>query len=463
MEQREPLVTNIFTADPSAHVFDGKIYVYPSHDIPHDGEDDDDGGEYIMEDYHVLSMDSLDSVCTDNGEALHMKDVPWVGRQMWAPDCACKDGKYYLYFPAKDKNDVFRIGVAVSGSPTGPFTAEPEPIKDSMSIDPAVFRDDDGRYYMYAGGLWGGQLERWQTGVYEHEPDPVDENGPALGPLFAEMSDDMKSFKEKPRMVTILDEYGEPMQAWDDDRRYFEGPWMHKYNGLYYLSYSTGTTHRIVYATSEDPSGPFTFRGTLLEPVTGWTTHHSIVEIGGRWYLFYHDCELSHGINHRRCVKYTELFYDKDGSIRTISPYEGEESQLKSRIEWLDDYLLNKRGVTKDHQDDWNWTRYYVGGKMFAAFCFDDIDRPVYITLKLDPEEGDYWRRQYNDIIPGYYMNKQHWNSVKVGGKVPYQIAVDLLDSAYDTVMSGFSLKKQMEIAGKITIREPKLKWRKTL
>ena len=153
MKQREPLVTNIFTADPSAHVFDDKIYVYPSHDLAHDGEDDDEGGEYLMEDYHVLSLDNLDADCVDNGEAIHMKDIPWVGKQMWAPDCVRKDGKYYLYFPAKDHNDIFHIGVAVSDSPVGPFKGEDNYMEGSMSIDPCVLMDDDGRYYMYNGGL----------------------------------------------------------------------------------------------------------------------------------------------------------------------------------------------------------------------------------------------------------------------------------------------------------------------
>ena len=149
MKERTPLVTHIFTADPSAHVFNGKIYVYPSHDIPHDGEDNDDGDEYRMEDYHILSLDNLDADCVDNGEALHMKNVPWVSKQMWAPDCAFKNGKYYLYFPARDKDGIFRIGVAVSDKPEGPFTPEDNYIQGTYSIDPAVLVDDDGRAYMY--------------------------------------------------------------------------------------------------------------------------------------------------------------------------------------------------------------------------------------------------------------------------------------------------------------------------
>ena len=114
MKHKEPIVRHIFTADPSAHVFDDRIYIYPSHDIPHDGEDDDEGGEYLMEDYHVLSMDAPDRDCTDHGEALHIRDVPWASRQMWAPDCVRRDGRYYLYFPAKDRDGIFRVGVAVS-------------------------------------------------------------------------------------------------------------------------------------------------------------------------------------------------------------------------------------------------------------------------------------------------------------------------------------------------------------
>lgn len=317
----EPLITEIFTADPSAHVFDGKIYIYPSHDLAHNGEDNDNGDEYAMEDYHILSMDDITAPCIDHGEALHMKDVPWVSQQMWAPDAAYKNGTYYLFFPARDKEGIFRLGVATSKSPVGPFNPEPNYIPGSFSIDPAVFLDDNGEAYIYFGGLWGGQLEKWQTGTYNEEgAEPVGKKN-ALGPRVAKLSDDLLTFQETPKEIQILDEAGNPLTAEDEDRRYFEGPWMHKYNDTYYLSYSTGTTHYLVYATSKDPQGPFTYRGRILEPVIGWTTHHSIIEFKGKWYLFYHDCSLSNGINHRRCVKYTEIHYNADGTIQTINPY----------------------------------------------------------------------------------------------------------------------------------------------
>ena len=113
---------------------------------------------------------------------------------------------------------------------------------------------------------------------------------------------------------------------------------------------------------------------------------------------------------------------------------------------WIDEFLLNKKGVTKDLQADWNWIRYQIGGKMFAAICLDENDEPYYITLKLDPTEGDFLRNQYEDIIPGYYMNKLHWNSIKADGEVPDELLKDLLDKSYELVLGGFSKKKQKQL-----------------
>ena len=175
--ERKDLVTNIYTADPSAHVFNGKIYIYPSHDEDLDIPEDDDGEQYVMKDYHILSMDSLDSECVDNGVAISEDDIPWVSRQLWAPDAVYTNGKYYLVFPAKDKDDIFRIGVAESDSPVGPFKPQENYIQGSYSIDPAVLLDDDGRIWCYNGGLWGGQLEMWQSGSFnpnERRPEGDD-------------------------------------------------------------------------------------------------------------------------------------------------------------------------------------------------------------------------------------------------------------------------------------------------
>ena len=317
----EPLVPGIYTADPSAHVFGGRLYVYPSHDIDAGVPQDDLGSHFAMRDYHVYSMDRVGAPVTDHGVALSIDTVAWAGRQMWAPDAAEKNGRYYLYFPAKDKRDVFRIGVASSSSPTGPFTAEPTPIAGTYSIDPAVFRDGDGAYYMYFGGIWGGQLQRWATGTYVAKDTYPAPGAPALMPKVARLGADMKSLAEAPRDVRIVDAAGTPLTAGDNGRRFFEAAWVHRYGGKYYLSYSTGDTHYLVYATGDSPYGPFTYRGRLMEPVLGWTSHHSIVEHEGQWYLFYHDAQASGGQTHLRNIKVTRLTHKADGSIETIEPY----------------------------------------------------------------------------------------------------------------------------------------------
>ncbi len=314
----QPLVSHIYTADPSAHVFNGRIYIYPSHDTATGTKEDDLGSHFDMRDYHILSMDSVGSAVTDHGVALDIKNVPWAGRQMWAPDAALANGKYYLYFPVKNKKDVFQIGVAVSDKPEGPFTAEKEPIKNSYSIDPCVFKDDDGKFYMYLGGIWGGQLQRWNNNKYDSAAKNRVAGDAAVLPRVAKLNADMKSFAEPVREIKIVDKDGQLFGEKDNDKRFFEAAWMHKYKGKYYFSYSTGDTHFINYAIGDNPYGPFTFQGVVLNPVEGWTNHHSIVELNGKWYLFYHDVQLS-GKTHLRNVKVTELKYNDDGSIQTIT------------------------------------------------------------------------------------------------------------------------------------------------
>lgn len=316
----QPLVSHIFTADPSAHVFNGKIYVYPSHDFEAGIKEDDLGSHFAMRDYHILSMDSIGGKVTDNGIALDIKDVPWAGRQMWAPDAAFKDGTYYLYFPVKDKTDIFRMGVATSKSPAGPFKAEKEPIKGSYSIDPSVFKDSDGSYYMYFGGIWGGQLQRWANNTYHADAQLRKPSEEAFLPRVAKLSADMKSFSEEVRSIKLVDANGKTFLESNNDKRFFEASWMHKYKGKYYFSYSTGDTHNICYAIGDSPYGPFTYKGIVLKPVEGWTNHHSIVEIKGKWYLFYHDTQIS-GKTHLRNVKVTELKYNQDGTIQPIEAY----------------------------------------------------------------------------------------------------------------------------------------------
>ena len=115
------------------------------------------------------------------------------------------------------------------------------------------------------------------------------------------------------------------------------------------------------------------------------------------------------------------------------------------RYSWLDGYLMAKPAVTKDFKPEWNWIRYFIGGKMFAAVLLDRENKPYYINLKLEPLEGDFLRGQYDDILPGYYSNKQHWNSVNPDGAVPDELLKQLLDKSYELVLAGLSKKKQQE------------------
>ncbi|MCF2593182.1 glycoside hydrolase family 43 protein [Bacteroides caecigallinarum] len=315
-----------YMADPSVHVFNGRLYIYPSHDRESGIPENDNGDHFDMNDYHVLSTDDvMHGEVTDHGVALRVADIPWAGRQLWDCDVAYKDGKYYLYFPLKDRNDIFRMGVAISDKPEGPFIPQPDPIRGSYSIDMAVFRDDDGSHYIYFGGIWGGQLQRYRDNKAIENPHLPADDEPALPSRVVKLADNMLEFAEEPRPVIILGEDGKPLTA-GDPHRFFEASWMHKYNGKYYLSYSTGDTHLLCYAVGDNPYGPFTYQGVILTPVIGWTTHHSIAEYKGKWYLFHHDCVPSNGKTWLRSLKVVELEYDADGKIITI---EGSEDISK--------------------------------------------------------------------------------------------------------------------------------------
>ena len=337
------LFPNDYMADPSVNVFNGRLYVYPSHDWDSGECFDDDGGHFQMRDYHVLSMDDvMDGEVTDHGVILDVEEMPWAEKQMWDNDVVEKNGKYYLIFSAKDYSGMFRLGVAVSDTPEGPFRPEEHPIRGSFSIDPCVFKDDDGEIYCYFGGIWGGQLQ-WRAPLAApyapiaqpdsapapadaadlgHAPDKKTElfapaGAPALSSYVVRMTDDVLQFNEAPRPVLIVDENGEPLKA-DDPHRFFEASWMHKQNGKYYFSYSTGDSHYLCYAVGDNPYGPFTYQGVILDPVVGWTTHHSIVEYKGQWYLFHHDCVPSNDITWLRSLKVMPIEFDENGKIKTM-------------------------------------------------------------------------------------------------------------------------------------------------
>ena len=315
------LIPEDYHADPSVHVFEGKLHIYPSHDWDCTDTENDNGDQYDMKDYHCFTIDGdpMTGKVTDHGVILSVDDIPWHGRQLWDCDIQERNGKYYLYFPLKDRNDIFRMGVAIADKPTGPFKSLEYPIHGSYSIDYACLKDDvDGEYYMYFGGIWGGQLQRYVNNKAVEAPYLPQGSEEAILPRVVKMKENMIEFAEEPKAVEILDENGKRLTA-DNPYRFFEASWVHKYNGKYYFSYSTGDTHMICYAVGDNPYGPFTYKGVVLTPVAaGWTTHHCIVEWDGKWYLFHHDSVPSGGKSWCRSLKVCPLEYDADGNIITI-------------------------------------------------------------------------------------------------------------------------------------------------
>jgi beta-xylosidase len=279
---QNPLIMDQFTADPTARVFEGILYVYPSHDIPA-SPGKGRANWFVMEDYHVFSSENLTD-WTDHGVILTQTDVPWLNREsydMWAPDCVFKNGKYYFYFPTGG-----RIGVAIADKPYGPFKPEAQPINGARGIDPCTFIDKDGTAYLYysMNAIFVAKLK--ETMVELDSPAQRIANLPARGLV--------------------------------------EGPFVFERNGIYYLTYphEEGGAERLEYATGSSPLGPFEQKGIIMDKSASgcWTNHHSIVEYKGQWYLFYHDKDLSPGFDKNRAIKADYLYFNKDGTIQKVIP-----------------------------------------------------------------------------------------------------------------------------------------------
>lgn len=288
---QNPFILDQFTADPSARVFDGKVYVYPSHDIPCT-EGKGRIGWFCMEDYHVFSSGNLVD-WVDHGVIVSQNNIPWVrpdNYAMWAPDCIERNGKYYFYFPTFPKDTTrikgFTIGVAVASQPAGPYVPQPEPILNVNGIDPNVFIDHDGQPYLY----WS------QRHIYG-----------------AKLKDNMLELDSEPVILREL-----------PDKGLKEGPYMFERNGIYYLTYPhvENKIERLEYAVGDNPLGPFKVTGVIMnESPTGcWTNHHSIIQFKDQWYLFYHHNDLSPKFDKNRSIRVDSLFFNEDGTIQQVIP-----------------------------------------------------------------------------------------------------------------------------------------------
>ena len=280
-------ISTRFNADPSPHYFNGKFYVYATND------QDNTGKYWDSTDWRLFSSKDLTS-WHDDGSFLSVTVFKWArpDAKAWAPEAAFRNGKYYFYAPVGGDT----IGVAVASAPQGPFTdARTDPLVDKKRdrnvgdepIDPAVLVDDDGQAYM----LFGTRV-----------------------PKIVKLKADMINLAGPIENIVI-----QGLPASDPKKVYGEAPFLHKRNGLYYLSFSTGWPGQIVYATSSKPMGPFTYRGVILDYLDISTNHQAIIEHAGKSYLFYHDNLLPGGNGYRRSIAIQPLAYGRDGTIREVT------------------------------------------------------------------------------------------------------------------------------------------------
>ena len=355
---QNPIIRDQFTADPTARVFNNKVYLYPSHDIvPPAGQRQD---WFCMEDYHVFSSENLTD-WTDHGVIVTQNKVPWVkpnSYSMWAPDCVYKDGKYYFYFPSNPASGMgFGIGVAVADSPEGPFIPEPEPIKGINGIDPCVLLASDGNAYIF----WGaGRCAKLKPNMKELADDT-----PTEKVKWGDREFEMKG-------VNCLK--GLPS-------RQAEGPFAFEYNGNYYLTYPyvRNNTEVLGYAMSKNPMGPYEYKGLIMpEHENGcWTNHHSIINYKGQWYLFYHQNAFSPKDDKRRSVQIDRLYFNPDGTIQEVKKtMRGVGiNQATEKIE-IDRYSSASSDVTTELIDTVNTFRSYQANltQKGSWIKYNDVD-----------------------------------------------------------------------------------------
>lgn len=287
LSAQNPIIRDQYTADPTARVFGGKVWLFPSHDIISPVEPEKKW--FCMEDYHAFSSEDLVH-WTDHGIILTQENVPWGkkdGYSMWAPDCVEKDGKYYFVFPdAPMEGRGFAIGVAVADAPEGPYTPYETPIPGVFGIDPCVLQASDGNTYLF----WSGS-----------------------GLQGALVKDDLSKLAGQPVRLDATLPAG-----------FKEGPFAFEKDGKYYLTYPwvQDRTETLAYAMSNKPLGPYEFKGIIMaqSPSECWTNHHSIVQYNGEWYIFYHHNDYSPAFDKNRSVRIDRLYFNPDGTIQPVTP-----------------------------------------------------------------------------------------------------------------------------------------------
>lgn len=281
-----PLLPHVYAADPSAHVWPGddRIWLYTSHDEP------DTNSHSTMSSYHVFSSRDLVS-WTDHGRVFHLDNAPWAASHMWAIDAVLRNGKYHLIYCAQQKegDGMFRTGVAVSDRPEGPFTDE-GPIQGvDWGQDPALFVDDDNTPYLFWGAGGGCKGARLTEDLMSAVPGTQQDLSKQLTHVF-------------------------------------EGPWVNKIKGRYYLTYpglvDEKWPEKMFWATADKPLGPYTFGGMFMDTHQDFagTNHGSVIEFDGKWIFFYHSSWLSGGKSEVRNLMADYLEFDDTGCLKMVKP-----------------------------------------------------------------------------------------------------------------------------------------------
>jgi hypothetical protein len=404
-----PIIRDIYTADPSAHVWaDGRLYLYPSHDI------DPPAGCDRMDKYHVYSTDDM-ITWTDHGQILEASQVPWGvpitnastnATFMWAPDCAYRNGKYYFYFPhpfGPTWNDTWRVGIAVSDKPASDFVILDQPLQGTEVsweengntvtatglIDPCIFTDDDGQVYFYFGGgnrCFGGKLKENMT--------EIDGQLQAMSGLYD----------------------------------FHEGTWVFKRNGVYYLTYADNKSgaNQLRYATSDNPLGPWSHKGVYLNSTTCDTSHGSVVEYKGQWWAFYHIADLS-GMGNLRSVCVDSLFFNENGTIKTVvqtkdqgKPYQDVTRTAPGTIE-AEDYNAGGKGIAYWDNSDLNTGGYY---RLTEGVDIKRNFRPLFYYVT-ETAQGEYINYTFEALEEGDYNIDFVIASAKEGETVKFYLEFD--------------------------------------
>ncbi len=422
---QNPIIKGIYSADPTARVFDGKLYVYPSHDIISPVEPERKW--FCMADYHVYTTADMCKY-QDLGVILDQKDVPWGNPEsysMWAPDCIEKDGKYYFFFPANVKDGRgFGVGVAVADKPEGPFVAREKNIEGISGIDPCVIKGYDGKYYIYWGG--GGLM----CAQIKDDFSALDESVPSQEVKFGD-----RTFTRVGVDVAASLPEG-----------FKEGPFAFTRNGKYYLTYPwvrgkagdpgpdgkplDNHTETLAYAMSDSPYGPFEYKGLIMKesPTGCWTNHHSIVEYKGQWYLFYHHNDYSPEFDKNRSVCCDSLFFNADGTIREVIPTRRGVGITKATAQIHIDRYTSIEG---------------------AAIDYIDVSTPFEGWKTIFANKGD--KVTYNSVDFGKGVKKLTFGIIKSNGAKLSVYADGKKIAAIDMVPSEVRLEQTVKMTAKIS------------